>query len=313
MFSILLYCFIILTDNILATVPKLPFDTIVGFGDDNTDTGNVYTLTNHQWPLVPPYYLGRFTNGPVWIEQLGINTIMNYAYIGATIDNNNLVAGFTQPNKTIVPGVRQQIQIYLTNNDIATIHLARTLYVIWIGTNDYLDNSSLTADLVVNSLIDAVYDLVLVGIKNLLIINQPPLEAYPFYKNSTGNLTLGTLIDQHNNYLSSNISQIISTSTKISINIFDLHSLIANILSNNLILTLNKIDNCWTILNNNTVLQCTNPANYVFIDDYHLTTSIHQFIANNIHQFLLASSSCYYSLSKLFIFMYIIIFIIKEK
>jgi len=314
MFSIFLSFFlIILTTNLLSNAQKPPFDTIVSFGDGNTDTGNVYKLTNQQWPLVPPYYQGRFSNGPVWIEKLNISKIMNYAYDGATIDNDNLIAGFTGPNRTRVPGVRQQIKYYLSNNDITTINLARTLYVIWAGADDYLDNSSLTSDLVVNSLMDAVYDLVLVEIANLLIINLPPLQSYPDFNNSTYNSTLSERVIDHNNYLVSNISQIQTNYETTTIKIFDLYSLITGILSNNSILTLNKINKCWNIVNYNIVSQCTNPNNYVFIDDFHFTTSIHQTIANNIVQFLPPSSSDHFSFSNLLIFISIIVFIVKEN
>jgi len=307
MFYTILWFSIILNNKLLLNAQELSFDTIVSFGDDNTDMGNVYNLTNHQWPLVPPYDQGRFTNGPVWIEQLGISTIMNYAYIGATIDNNNLVIGFTGPNRTRVPGVRQQILTYLTNNDITRVNLSSTLYVIWAGANDYLDNSSLTSDLVVASLMDAVYDLVDVDITHLLVINQPPLQAYPAFYNSTQNLTLNTRIINHNNYLLSNISQIEIHYNKISVQLFDLYSLITNILSNNSTSKLNTIDKCWNIINYSRVLKCTDPDDYVFIDDYHFTTSIHQSIADNIRQFLLSSSSYQFSFSKLFIFICIIV------
>jgi len=315
MFYIFLSFFlIILTNNFFSIAHQYPFDIIVSFGDGNTDTGNVYNLTNHQWPLVPPYYQGRFTNGPVWIEKLNISTVMSYAFNGATIDNDNLIAGFTGPNRTRVPGVRQQITYYLSNNDITKINLGRTLYVIWAGADDYLDNSSLTPDLVVNSLMDAVYDLVLVEIENLLIINLPPLQAYPNFNNLTQNSTLSQLVINHNNYLITNISQIQTNYETTSIKIFDLYSLITGILSNQSITTLNKINKCWTILNYSIVSQCTNPNNYVFIDDYHFTSSIHQTIADNIDKFLqLTSSSYHFSFSTLLILISIIIFIVKEN
>ncbi|CAM4780750.1 unnamed protein product [Rotaria magnacalcarata] len=47
------------------TAQNVPFDTIVRFGDSHTDTGNVYNLTSHAWPIVPPYVEGRFSNGLV--------------------------------------------------------------------------------------------------------------------------------------------------------------------------------------------------------------------------------------------------------
>ncbi|CAF5179240.1 unnamed protein product, partial [Rotaria sp. Silwood1] len=90
---------------------KLPYDTIVCFGDSSSDTGNFYQLTNSKWPVDPPYYNGRFSNGKTWIEKLGVSNLINYAYGSATTDNN-LVQGFTTLNVR-VPGVRQQITKYM--------------------------------------------------------------------------------------------------------------------------------------------------------------------------------------------------------
>src|SRR4051794_6489859 len=64
---------------------------IVSFGDSLTDTGNLYAATG-QPPA--PYDMGRFSNGPLWVEylanQLGVAAPTasllggsNYAWAGA--------------------------------------------------------------------------------------------------------------------------------------------------------------------------------------------------------------------------------------
>jgi outer membrane lipase/esterase len=292
-------------DYIQTHIHTCPFYTVVTFGDSNTDTGNVYNITNHQWPLVPPYYQGRFTDGPVWIERLNISNILNYAYGDATIDNDNLITGFTGPNMTPVPGIRQQIVAYLADHYMDTIDLSCTLYIIWASGNEYLINSSLSADIVVEALLTAVYDLLVIEIEHLIIINVPPLQSFP---ENDKNKILSTVIDEHNNYLVSNIIQIQLEYPTISIQIFDVNSLITKILANNSIYTLNTIDKCWNIVNNSIISQCINPNQYVFIDDYHFTSIIHQIIADNIHQFIVSSSSRTFSFSKLYIFLFIILF-----
>ena len=291
---------------------KSRFTNVVAFGDDNTDTGNVFTLTNHQWPLVPPCNQGRFTDGRLWIENLGIANIQNYAYIGATTDSDNLVKGFTPPNETLVPGVRQQILNYLKQTDIGAVDLSRTLYVIWAGTNDYLNNASVTADLVVNSLVNAVYDLLVVGVMHLVLINQPPLYDYPdfAYTHPDLNLTLKSRIVTHNQLLQTNLSILDLLNNQASIRVFDVYSLIENILVGNATSKLNVVDPCWTIRGDVLLSNCSNPKQYVFIDELHLTSTIHQMIANEFLQFLCSSSADSHSGSILSMYMVLGLFLL---
>lgn len=283
----------------------LPLNTIVAFGDANTDTGNVYNLTNYQWPLVPPYYQGRFTNGPVWIEYLNISNILNYAYGDATIDNDNLIAGYTGPNRTLVPGIRQQIVTYLTAQYVTTMDLSQTLYIIWAGGDEYMINSSVSPSTVVATLLAAVYDLLVIGIEKLIVVNLPPLQSYPGINYDT---IFSTLVIQHNNYLLSNITLIQSQYPQVSIEIFDLHSLITQILSDKSMYKLNTINPCWTQSNYKIISQCSNPDQYVFIDNYHFTRVVHQIIADNIQQLIVSSSSRIFLLSKYSLFFCIILF-----
>ncbi len=47
-----------------------PFSRIVMFGDSLSDTGKMYGKMRGYLPSSPPYYQGRFSNGPVWLERL---------------------------------------------------------------------------------------------------------------------------------------------------------------------------------------------------------------------------------------------------
>ncbi len=71
------------------------FDSIVAFGDSLSDKGNLYSLTGDTIPPSPPYYQGRFSNGPVWVEDvakyLGI-PLADYALGGANTDNTNIIS-----------------------------------------------------------------------------------------------------------------------------------------------------------------------------------------------------------------------------
>src|SRR4051812_32049883 len=71
---------------------------IVAFGDSLSDTGNDIIFTAG---IIPPpafYFKGRFSNGPVWLDQLGaelgssVNPALNggrkYSYCSARVPNS---------------------------------------------------------------------------------------------------------------------------------------------------------------------------------------------------------------------------------
>lgn len=280
--------------------------TLVIFGDGNSDTGNVYNLTNHQWPLVPPYYQGRFSNGPLWIDYLNISNIFNYAHADAMIDNNQLITGYTGVNRTIVPGIREQITMYLTMQNLNTIDLSEVLYIIWSNGNEYLVNSSISSSIVVQSLLSAVNELLIIGITRILLVNLPPLQFYPQINDT---LKLTSLVNEHNKYLSSNITAIQSSNPQIYIGIFDLHSFMINhLFSSNR--TVNRTNNCWTLIHFTIVDRCSNPDEYFFIDQFYLTTSIHRQLAKEIYPYLSirSSSTCLLSIEYFLFFLYLFFF-----
>ncbi|MHC5725840.1 MAG: SGNH/GDSL hydrolase family protein, partial [Nostoc sp.] len=47
------------------------FDQLYVFGDSLSDTGNIYNATGKTYPQSPPYFDGRFSDGPIWIDYLG--------------------------------------------------------------------------------------------------------------------------------------------------------------------------------------------------------------------------------------------------
>ncbi|KAI0226098.1 hypothetical protein L0F63_004908 [Massospora cicadina] len=85
---------------------------IISFGDDMSDSGNYYKLTDYTKPSRHFYYNGRFSNSLVWPEALAasLNAILvNYAYAYASPDNTT----FKASGKIGVPGCIQQVETFL--------------------------------------------------------------------------------------------------------------------------------------------------------------------------------------------------------
>jgi len=288
--------FIFSTGSIVSQT--IPYDTVVCFGDSTSDTGNVYNLTNSSWPPAP-FYQGRFSNGPVWIEKLGIPTLLNYAYGSATTDNN-LVPGTTEFN-TSVPGIRQQIGLYKSKTDLTEVNFDRTLYAVWANGNDYYFNMSLSPSTVVNSLINGIQDLIQIGAKKILILTQIPLQIYPAAQLLNLNDFLSTLTLSHNTDLSNQIANLRSQNPQISFYLHNVSLLITNILNNTSRYGINSTQNCWITTNHIIVQLCSTPDTYMFIDEYHFTTRIHQMIADDVkssiqtsHGLVLTAFSIYF-------------------
>jgi phospholipase/lecithinase/hemolysin len=111
---------------------KTPFSEIVVFGDSVSDNGNgLYRLTGGAMPT-PPYWEGRFSNGPVWAEYLAAALGMaglldDYAVSGATSGTQVNGAPPDWPH-----GVKSQIEEYLLSHRGDP----DALYIIWTGHND---------------------------------------------------------------------------------------------------------------------------------------------------------------------------------
>src|SRR4051812_23080013 len=99
-----------------------PINKLVFFGDSLSDNGNIYRILLHLMPKSPPYYYGRFTNGPTWAEKLGdyyyhenYAQVDNYAYGGATTILHVPSAKFIAP--TLLP---IEVDLYLLEHMLQT-------------------------------------------------------------------------------------------------------------------------------------------------------------------------------------------------
>ena len=118
------------------------YDAIYVFGDSYCDAGNIYIATKGAEPLSPPYYNGRFSNGPIWVEHvasaMGLPMLpsleggTDYAFGGAWV---------TEPQVTTegtIPDVPQQVGLYLS------LHGGKAdpnaLYILEGGGNDIVGN-----------------------------------------------------------------------------------------------------------------------------------------------------------------------------
>jgi len=179
-----------------------PLKNIVVFGDSLSDNGNLYEYMQHKLPLSPPYYKGRFSNGPVWIEHLanlcfpgqGEQRLLDYAFGGAGIaDKGEYEALFT---------LEHEVDSYLlAHQDKAD---PSSLFVFWIGANNYLSplvDVKKSVKLVTNSIKQEMRRLARAGAEHILVINLPDLGKVPMARNFGLEKELSYATKQHNKAL----------------------------------------------------------------------------------------------------------------
>jgi phospholipase/lecithinase/hemolysin len=105
---------------------------------------------------------------------------------------------------------------------------SQTLFVIWIGGNDYLfypERDANYAAKVVNKISLAITTLTHYGAKNFLILNLPDLSRIPYVQGSPSSANLQALVVMHNLKLDQAIKHIQRSHSEIkisSINIYDI-------------------------------------------------------------------------------------------
>jgi phospholipase/lecithinase/hemolysin len=170
---------------------SLHISRLVVFGDSLSDNGNLFNLTGGKEPPSPPYWNGRFSNGPVYAEQLANSLgvpLEDFAFGGAT-------ASDASPGAPPGINLSEQIAAYLAqlNGHKAPPNSAA---VIYIGNNDYLNYlqtlpnppetvQNLVADVAAN--IDtAINDLTQAGVRKIALFTLPDLAVTPAFQSDPG-------------------------------------------------------------------------------------------------------------------------------
>lgn len=254
-----------------------PYSSVVVFGDSNVDSGNLAALGASLGITVnpPPNFGGRNNNGPVVVEYLANDLgvpLRNYAFSGATTGSE---LGFG-----IIPGALSQITSYLGSN--SGVADPSALYVYWAGSNDLLDlvnNTTLPTASIPGAIATAIQninagltDLSNAGATNIIVANRTPRNDLTSQDNLNG--------IAFNTALSSDIS---SLGLSTSVSVFDDYSLIADMITDpakyGFAHTLPG-DTCIDIPACATNLSVA--SQYVFWDDAHKTTRVHEIMADAI-------------------------------
>lgn len=169
------------------------YSRIVVFGDGLSDGGFFGRLTGNRYPPSPPFFEGRWTNGPTWVEVLAaqsgwrLDAKDNHAQGGATTGRFNINAPLRGKlgiaADVPIVGVLAQIErVAATPGAID----AQALHVVWAGGHDigaYLDygQPDLRAMPPADNIRAGLKRLREAGAKHVLLGTMPDLGATPAY------------------------------------------------------------------------------------------------------------------------------------
>jgi phospholipase/lecithinase/hemolysin len=197
-----------------------PVDFLFVAGDSLSDPGNVYAATStaadvlpgiiEPVPPSPPYFEGRFSNGPIWSERLGErfglggSDVRNLALGGAKTTGHSALEDAPPLVRPVLEdvglgGVRQQVDTYLAAGGPVP---PDGLYVVWGGANDYLfDEPTTTPAGVPRPVVDldrTVRDLAEAGAARFLVPNLPDLGRLPNTRDDPEAAELSAATATHN-------------------------------------------------------------------------------------------------------------------
>ncbi len=251
-----------------------PFSELVIFGDSLSDTGNAYESLGSLAMDPNDYYMGRFSNGPVWVEYLATELQLsppvgnyisgsgrNYAFGGARTDGSGFVSLF-------INDIDEQAPDYLNDGGPS----GDELIIVFGGANDFFDGQTNPAT-PVNSLAADITSLHNAGGRNFLVVNLPLLGKTPRYVGTSNESVFDNYSTQFNSQLDSSLNSLEGSLTDIQFFRLDAAAIISDA-------TQNPTSYGFTNVTDQALGQSgINPDEYLFWDNVHPTTAAHNLLA----------------------------------
>lgn len=236
------------------------FSAVFVYGDSLSDNGNLFAATGAP---PAPYFDGRFSNGPVAVEQLATllgSPLNDFAWGGATTGIGNQADGGTQttPGLAHLPGMLAQ----LAGAPVPPALIPSSLFVVWGGANDFEINGSVTT--AVTNIDTIVATLQAEGATHILVPGLPDLGLTPEF---FGDPAATLFSDEFNEGLQATLPSGATYDDTFSL----LNAIVADPAAYGL-------TNVTTPCFNGTTV-CSDPSQYLFWDDIHPTTAADAILA----------------------------------
>lgn len=232
-------------------------DNVVFFGDSLSDNGNLYKLLLHVMPKSPPYYEGRFSNGPTWAEQLATYLAARYNASASNYAVGGATAIYHPPSDKFVTLVTLTMELDKYYLDALFKDKSHTLFVIWIGDNDYMFEQNVDPNAgtskVITTVLDGIQELYDRGARHFLILNLADASRTPFIRQTGSPEKLHHLVLLHNQKLATSVQSFAHQHPDVKVNYFNINSIFDELIENPekinqeyQINITNTMDACWT-------------------------------------------------------------------
>ncbi|HEY4043569.1 MAG TPA: SGNH/GDSL hydrolase family protein [Rhodopila sp.] len=281
------------------TVPAGGFSAMYSFGDSLSDAGNVSIGTLGNVPVGGVYSGGRFTNGPVWVQDLAPTLGLpppapslaggtDYAYGGAETGPTAAHAA----NPTDLPSQVGQFVASVPKPS------PTALYTVWAGSNDVLDiaNSAetptqqdATVQQAVNNEVGSIDGLIAHGAKDFVVMSVPDLGVTPYERaRPASDAASSSLAQTYNSDLGAALQQIMASGAA-SIDYINTYALLDMAVANPAAYGFTNVtqpvwDGNLTSSSSGTLAATGSAQNgYLFFDDLHPTAAGHELLATAVH------------------------------
>ena len=178
-----------------SATPASAYTALYSFGDSLSDVGNAFAASLGTIPA-PPYFEGRFSNGPNWVDDLSAKLGFLTPVTASADGGNDFAVGGAQTGPTSVNSgvplvdLNYQVQEFKVLNPSPS---AGALYTLDIGANDIGNAISASAKnpsfnlagfltQAVGNTVGAIDALYADGARNLLYYEVPDLSLVPAFE-----------------------------------------------------------------------------------------------------------------------------------
>ncbi len=253
---------------------------VISFGDSLSDNGNLFADTGGTFPPAP-YWNGRFSNGPVWVETIAAAKgvpLNGWARGGATTGGGSVTTpAFGNVNGPFM-GLQDQIAAYL--GTVGGVADPNGLYTVWASANDFLSapgGEIAAIGPAITNLLTAIGALVAAGAQHFVLPNLPDLGLTPRSVLAgpaamlAGTALSGAFNGAYFNALDATFGANFGTR-------LDTFSVLQDVVANPGTYGLTNVtEMCFDI---DAPSLCLNPEDYAFWDSIHPTAALHDILAN---------------------------------